>query len=216
MTSQPMRDQVPDHLLTPKNSMLIIIDYQPVQVSSVASMDRRTLVSNINVVAKTAQLFRLPVVLSTVNVKTGLNAPTIHQLTEVLQGVEQLDRTTMNAWEDEQFVGAVKATGCKKLIMTALWTEICLCLPGLDALREGYDVYPVVDAVGGTSVEAHQIALQRMSQAGARLTSWTQLLRGLQRDWARAETAQQCRELLFAVEGRLNTPGKSMTVWTAK
>jgi nicotinamidase-related amidase len=190
MTSQPMRDQVLDHLLTPKNSMLIIIDYQPVQVSSVASMNRRTLVSNITVV------------LSTVNVKTGLNAPTIHQLMEVLKGVEQLDRTTMNAWEDEQFVGAVKATGRKKLIMTALWTEICLCLPALDALSEGYDVYPVVDAVGGTSVEAHQTALQRISQAGARLTSWTQLLGELQRDWARAETAQQCRELLFAVEGR--------------
>ena len=173
MTSQLMRDQVQDHLLTPKNSMLIIIDYQPVQVSSVASMDRRTLVSNITVVAKTSQLFGLPVVLSTVNIKTGLNAPTIHQLMEVLQGVEQLDRTTINAWEDEQFVGAVKATGRKKLIMTALWTEICLCLPALDALSEGYDVYPVVDAVGGTSVEAHQTGLQRMSQAGAWLTSWT-------------------------------------------
>jgi nicotinamidase-related amidase len=86
--------------------------------------------------------------------------------------------------------------------MTALWTEICLCLPALDAPSEGYDVYPVVDAVGGTSVEAHQTGLQRMSQAGARLTSWTQLLGELQRDWARAETAQQCREMLFAVEGR--------------
>jgi nicotinamidase-related amidase len=202
MTSQPMRDQVQDHLLTPKNSMLIIIDYQPVQVSSVASMDRRTLVSNITVVAKTARLFGLPVVLSTVNVKTGLSAPTIHQLTEVLEGVEQLDRTTMNAWEDEQFIEAVKATARKKLIMTALWTEICLCLPALDAISEGYEAYPVVDAVGGTSVESHQAALQRMSQAGARLTSWAQLLGELQRDWARAETAQQCREMLFAVEGR--------------
>ena len=202
MTSQPVRDQVQDHLLTPKNSALIIIDYQPVQVISVASMDRRTLVSNITVVAKTARLFGLPVVLSTVNVKTGLNTPTIHQVTEVLEGVEQLDRTTMNAWEDEQFTEAVKATGRKKLIMAALWTEICLCCPALDALQEGYDVYPVVDAVGGTSVEAHQTALQRMSQAGARLTSWAQLLGELQRDWARAETAQQCREMLFAAEGR--------------
>jgi nicotinamidase-related amidase len=188
--------------LVRRDKLFRLIDYQPVQVSSVASMDRRTLVSNITVVAKTAQLFGVPVVLSTVNVKTGLSAPTIHQLAEVLEGVEQLDRTTMNAWEDEQFVEAVKATGRKKLIMTALWTEICLCLPALDALREGYDVYPVVDAVGGTPVEAHQTALQRMSQAGARLTSWTQLLGELQRDWARAETAQQCRELLFAVEGR--------------
>lgn len=104
MTSQPMRDQVQDHLLTPKNSALIIIDYQPVQVSSVASMDRRTLVSNITVVAKAARLFGLSVVLSTVNVKTALSAPTSHQLTEVLEGGEQLDRATMNAWEDEQFI----------------------------------------------------------------------------------------------------------------
>lgn len=118
MTSQPIRDQVQDHLLTPKNSALIIIDYQPVQVSSVASMDRRTLVSNITVVAKASRIFGLPVVLSTVNVKTGLNEPTIHQLMDVLKGIEQIDRTTMNAWEDEQFVEAVKATGRRKLIMT--------------------------------------------------------------------------------------------------
>ena len=202
MTSLPIRDQVQDHLLTPKNSALIIIDYQPVQVASVASMDRRMLVSNISVVAKAAKLFGLPVVLSTVNVKTGLSGPTIHQLMDVLEDIEQLDRTTMNAWEDEQFNKAVKATGRKKLIMTALWTEICLCLPALDAVSEGYDVYAVVDAVGGTSVEAHQTALERMSQAGAKLTSWAQLLGELQRDWAREETAQRCRELLFSVEGR--------------
>jgi nicotinamidase-related amidase len=121
---------------------------------------------------------------------------------DVLEGVEQLDRTTTNAWEDEQFISAVKAAGCKKLIMTPLWTEIRLCLPALDALSEGYDIYPAVDADGGTSVEAHQAALERISQAGARLTSWAQLLGELQRDWARAETAQQCRELLFAAEGR--------------
>jgi nicotinamidase-related amidase len=202
MTSRPMRDQVQDRLLTPKNSVLIIIDYQPVQVSSVASMDRRTLVSNITVVAKAARLFGLPVALSTVNVKTGLNTPTIHQVMEVLEGIEQLDRTTMNAWEDEQFIQAVKVTDRKKLIMTALWTEICLCLPALDAKSEGYDVYPVVDAVGGTSLEAHQTALEHISQAGAGLTSWAQLLGELQRNWARAETAEQCRETLFSVEGR--------------
>jgi nicotinamidase-related amidase len=202
MTSQPVRDQLQDHLLTPKNSVLIIIDYQPIQVTSVASMDRRMLVANITAVAKAARLHRLPIILSTVNVKTALNEPTIHQLNEVLEGVEPIDRTTINAWEDEQFVQAVRAIGRKKLIMTALWTEICLCFPTLDALREGYDVYPVVDAVGGTSVEAHQTALQRMAQAGAHLTSWTQFLGELQRDWARAETSQQSRELLFAVEGR--------------
>jgi nicotinamidase-related amidase len=113
--------------------------------------------------------YALPIVLSTVNVKTGLSAPTIHQLAEVLAGIEELDRTTINAWEDEEFVTAVRATGRKKLIMTALWTEACLSFPALDALREGYEVYPVVDAVGGTSVEAHRAGRQP-HRAGWRTT----------------------------------------------
>jgi nicotinamidase-related amidase len=202
MTSQPIRDQVDDHLITPKNAALIIIDYQPPQVSSIASMDHLTLVANIVAVAKLAKLYALPIVLSTVNVKSRLNTPTIRQLAEVLAGIEAFDRTTINAWEDEQFVAAVKATGRKKLIMTALWTEACLTFPALDALREGYEVYPVVDAVGGTSVEAHRAALERIVQAGAQPTSVVQLLCELQRDWARTETVQTVTEILFAREGR--------------
>jgi nicotinamidase-related amidase len=201
MTSQPIRDPSKDHLLTPQNSALIIIDYQPIQVTSIASMDRRALVTNIVSVAQAAKLYKLPIVLSTVNVKTGRNAPTIHQLQEVLPDVEALDRTTINAWEDEEFVRAVKATGRKKLIMTALWTEACLTFPALDALREGYEVYPVVDAVGGTSLEAHRAALERMAQAGVKPISWVQLLCELQRDWVRKETAAKFAEILFAVEG---------------
>jgi len=201
MASEPIRDPIKDHLLTPKNSALIIIDYQPIQVSSVASMDRRTLVQNIVTVVRLAKLFQLPVVLSTVNVKTG-GAPTIHQLQDVLGEIEVYDRTTINAWEDVEFVKAVKATGRKKLIMTALWTEACLSFPSLDALREGYEVYPVVDAVGGTSLEAHQTALERIAQAGGKLVSWVQLACELQRDWARKDTAKPFGEILFAVEGR--------------
>ncbi len=202
MTSQPMRDQVEDHLITPKNSALLLIDYQPLQVSSIVSMDHRTLVANIVAVAKLAKLYVLPIVLSTVNVKTRGNAPTIRQVAEVLAGIEDLDRTTINAWEDEEFVTAVNATGRKKLIMTALWTEACLSFPALDALREGYEVYPVVDAVGGTSVEAHRAALERIMQAGAQPTSVVQLMCELQRDWARTETVQPVTEILFAIEGR--------------
>ena len=202
MTSQPIRDQVEDHLITPKNSALLIIDFQPPQVSSIVSMDHRTLVANIAAVARLAKLFALPIVLSTVNVKTGLSAPTIHQLAEVLAGIEEIDRTTINAWEDEEFVTAVNATGRKKLIMTALWTEACLSFPALDALREGYEVYPVVDAVGGTSVEAHRAALERIMQAGAQPTSVVQLLCELQRDWARTESVQPVGEILFTIEGR--------------
>jgi nicotinamidase-related amidase len=201
MTSFPVRDQANDHLLTPKNSALIVIDYQPVQVGSIASMDRRDLVLNIVAVARTAKLYGVPVVLSTVNVKTGANQPTIHQLAGVLDGIEAIDRTTINAWEDVEFVDAVKATGRKKLLMTALWTEACLTFPTLDALREGYEVYPVADAVGGTSLEAHRAALERVAQAGAKPTSWVQVLCELQRDWSRKETAGIFAEILFAVEG---------------
>jgi nicotinamidase-related amidase len=202
MTSLPTRDQADDHLLTPKNCALIVIDYQPIQVGSIASMDRRDLVMNIVAVARTAKLYGVPIVLSTVNVKTGMNQPTISQLAEVLDGIEALDRTTINAWEDAEFVNAVKATGRKKLLMTALWTEACLSFPTLDAIREGYEVYLIVDAVGGTSVEAHRVALDRMIQAGARPTSWVQILCELQRDWSRKETAGPFAEILFAVEGR--------------
>ena len=202
MTSLPVRNQVEDLLLTPMNSALIIIDYQPVQVTSVASMDRRTLVDNIVAVAKAAMLYKLPVVLSTVNVETGINEPTIPQLREVLTGIKSFDRTTINAWEDNEFVDAVKATGRKKLIMTALWTEACLTFPSLDALCEGYEVYPVVDAIGGTSIEAHRAALDRIVQAGAKPISWVQMLCELQRDWLRKETAKPFAKILFAVVGR--------------
>ena len=201
MASEPMRDPVSDHLLTPQNAALIIIDYQPVQVNSIASMDRQKLIDNIVGVAKIGLAYGLPIIHSTVNVKTGLNKPPIPQLRKVLDGIETFDRTTINAWEDVEFVQSVKAAGRKKLIMTALWTEACLTFPSLDALREGYEVYPVVDAVGGTSVEAHEAALRRIEQAGGKLISWTQLLCELQRDWARKETVPAFMDLFIQIGG---------------
>jgi len=201
MTSGPVRDPLKDDLLTPQNSVLIIIDYQPLQVASIASMDHRTLIHNIVAVAKMAKLYGVPIISSTVNVKTGRNKPTIKQLREVLDGVESFDRTTINAWEDVEFVKAVKATGRKKLIMAALWTEACLTFPSLDAMREGFEVYPVVDAVGGTSVEAHRAGLDRIIQAGAKPISWVQLLCELQRDWNRTKTVPEFVQLAFSGEG---------------
>lgn len=201
MTSERTRDPKADALLTPQNAALVIIDVQPIQVASVASMDRRTLVDNITTVARAAALFELPIVLSTVNVNSGRNKPTIHQLVEVLGDVRPIDRTSMNSWEDVDFVAAVKATGRKKLIMIALWTEVCLAFPTLDAIREGYEVYPVVDAVGGTSLEAHRAAISRIVQAGAQPITWTSLLCELQRDWARSDTAEAFSQLLFKAVG---------------
>jgi nicotinamidase-related amidase len=202
VTSEPMRDPTTDSLLTPHNSALIIIDYQPLQVSSVASVDRRELVMNIMTVTRLAKLFRLPIVLSTVNVKAKGSEPTIHQLRDLLPDTPEIDRTTINAWEDQGFLKAVKTAGPKKLIMTALWTEACLSFPGLDASKDGYDVYMVVDAVGGTSAKAHDAALRRLEQAGAKSISWVQLGCELQRDWKRADTAAAFSDILFEVEGR--------------
>ncbi len=201
MASEPIRDPKTDELLTPQNSAFIIIDYQPVQVNSIASMDRQLLVNNIVGTAKAAVAYGLPIVHSTVNVKTGLNKPPIPQLRKVLDKLPTYDRTTINSWEDVEFRKAVEATGRKKLIMTALWTEACLTFPALDALREGYEVYVVVDAVGGTSLAAHDAALRRVEQAGAKLISVTQLFCELQRDWARKDTVPAFMNLFIETGG---------------
>ena len=203
MTSQAVRDPQKDELLTPQNAALIIIDFQPVQVNSIASMDRQTLVNNIVGVARLGVAYGLPIVFSSVNVKTGLNKPPIVQLRKVLGNVTTYDRTTINAWEDTEFNQAVKATKRKKLIMAALWTEACLTYPTLDALREGYEVYPAVDAVGGTSVEAHQAALRRIEQAGAQPIGWVQLACELQRDWIRKETVPAFMDIFIETGGTM-------------
>ncbi|HET6988288.1 MAG TPA: hydrolase [Kribbella sp.] len=196
MTSEPTRDPLADHLLTPQNSALIVIDYQPRQVRTVKSIDRDLLISNIVSVARTAKAYGLPIVLSTVNVANG-QGPTIPELKEVLSDSVEIDRTSMNSWEDVDFRRAVEATGRKKLIMTALWTEICLAFPSLDAMRDGYEVYPVVDAVGGTSVEAHRAALERIARAGGQPISWVSLAGELQRDCSRADTAADNVDIVF-------------------
>ncbi|MFI5444691.1 hydrolase [Polaromonas sp. UC242_47] len=201
MASEPIRDPAKDKLLTPKNAAFVIIDYQPVQVNSIASMDRQLLVNNIVGASKAAMAYGLPIVHSTVNVKSGLNKPPIPQLRKALEGVPTYDRTTINSWEDVEFRAAVKATGRKKLIMTALWTEACLTFPALDAMDEGYEVYVVADAVGGTSVAAHEAALRRIEQAGGKMISVVQLFCELQRDWARTETVPAFISLFIETGG---------------
>ncbi|OPC29933.1 hydrolase [Elizabethkingia miricola] len=184
----PIRDPKTDHLITPENSALVLIDYQPLQVNSIKSMDHEELVKNIVTVSKLARGFNIPVVLSTVNVESGINKPTIKQLKDVLSDVDEIDRTTVNSWEDQEFQDALKKLGKKKLIVCALWTEVCLCFPALDLIKEGYEVYTIVDAVGGTSKIAHETALRRMEQAGVQLSSVTQFACELQRDWNRLDT----------------------------
>ena len=196
MTSEPIRDPVTDQLLTPQNAALVVIDYQPSQIQSVRSIDHDLLVDNIVSVARLAETFHLSVVLSTVNVAHG-QGPTIPELKAVLSEHEEIDRTTINSWEDDEFRRAVEATGRRKLIMTALWTEVCMAFPTLDALRAGFEVYPVVDAVGGTSPEAHRAGLERTVQAGAKPISWVSLACELQRDWARVETVPDVVDIVL-------------------
>ncbi|MCZ4091149.1 MULTISPECIES: hydrolase [Sinorhizobium] len=204
MASEPIRDPKSDQLLTPQNAAFVIIDYQPVQVNSIASMDRQLLLNNIVGCSKAAVAYGLPIVHSTVNVQTGLNKPPVPHIRKALDGYPTYDRTSINSWEDVEFRKAVEETGRKKLIMTALWTEACLTFPALDALAEGYEIYVPVDAVGGTSVAAHEAALRRIEQAGAKLISTVQLFCELQRDWKRSETVPAFMNLFIETGG---TPG---------
>lgn len=201
MSSYPkIRDPKGDHLLTSANSAFVVIDYQPAQVDSVNSMPRDQLITNIVALARLARGFGLPTVVATVNAAKSVG--TIKVLRDALDPAAvaaTIDRTSINSWEDADFVKAVEATGRKKLVMTALWTEACLSFPTLDAIGEGYEVYPVVDAVGGTSPIAHKTALKRMAQAGAHLTTVAQVACELQRDWNRTATVPTMVEALTAV-----------------
>ena len=196
MTSAPVRDPLADHLITAQNAALLLIDYQPTQVASVRSMDHDLLVKNAVSTVRTIKAFEVPVVHSTVNVAAG-QGPTIPELAGLLENDKPLDRTTVNSWEDTEFLEAVRATGRRKLIFCALWTEVCLSFAALDAMREGYEVYPVVDAIGGTSVEAHRAGLERVVQAGGQPISWVSLACELQRDWARQATVADVVEIVL-------------------
>jgi len=134
---------------------------------------------------------------STVNVASGQGTPTLPEPADLLTDDKRLDRTTVNSWEDVDLVQAVRATGRRKLIFCALWTEVCMAFAALDALREGYEVYPVVDAIGGTSPEAHRAGLDRVIQAGGQPISWISLACELQRDWARLDTVPAIVEIVL-------------------
>jgi nicotinamidase-related amidase len=197
MTSEPIRDPAADHLITPQNAAFVFIDYQPEQITAVRSMDQDELLRNAVSTVRTVKLFDLPVIHSTVNVASGQVGPTLPELAELLEDDPPLDRTTVNSWEDVEFVEAVRATGRQKLIFCALWTEVCMAFTALDALRDGYEVYPVTDAIGGTSLEAHRAGLERVVNAGGQPITWVSLACELQRDWARVETVPQIVEIVL-------------------
>ncbi|MFC9125617.1 hydrolase [Streptomyces sp. NPDC057099] len=174
-------------LLTPDNCAVLFVDHQPQMFFGTGSGDRTAIINATVGLARAARTFDVPVVLSTVAAES-FSGPLLPQLAEVFPGRKPVDRTSMNAWEDREFVEAVKATGRRKLVIAGLWTEVCVVLPALSALAQGYEVYVVTDASGGVSPQAHDHAVQRMVQAGAVPVTWVQVLLELQRDWARTET----------------------------
>jgi nicotinamidase-related amidase len=197
MASAPIRDQLGDHLITPQNAALVVIDYQPSQFATVRSMDPDLLRKNVVSTVRAARAFGVPIVHSTVNVASGQQQTTVPELAELLEEHPPIDRTSVNSWEDVDFLAAVRATGRRKLIFCALWTEVCMAFAALDALREGYEVYPVVDSIGGTSVEAHRAGVERVVQAGGVPIGWVSLACELQRDWNRLETVPQIVEIVL-------------------
>ena len=175
-----------DALLTPENCVLILIDHQPFQFAGLRSHDSQTIVNNVVGLAKTAKVFGVPTLLTTVVEERG--GYLLKQLQEVFPDQKPINRTFINTWEDGRVVDWVKKTGRKKVVIAALWTEICLAFPAIQAAGEGYEVYAVTDASGGTSLEAHEVAIQRMVQAGVTPITWMVFGAELQRDWSRTAT----------------------------
>ncbi|MGO2156867.1 MAG: hydrolase, partial [Serratia proteamaculans] len=174
-------------LLDKDNSALIFIDHQPQMAFGVANIDRQQLKNNVVGLAKAGKIFNVPTLFTSVETESfsGYIWP---ELLAVHPEITPIERTSMNSWEDAAFVKAVEATGRKKLVISALWTEVCLTFPALMALEAGYEVYVVTDTSGGTSVDAHERSIDRMVQAGAIPVTWQQVLLEYQRDWARKET----------------------------
>lgn len=187
-------------LLTPENCTVVFIDHQPQMTFGVTSIDRQTLFNNTIGLAKAAKVFNVPVILTTVETESfsGAMWP---QLTGLFPGQTLFERTSMNAWEDKPFVAEVERLGRKKLVIAALWTEVCLAFPAIQAMEAGYEVYAVEDASGGTSEAAHRCAMQRVVQAGAVPVTWQQVLLEFQRDWARRETYDAVMQIVLEHSG---------------
>ena len=176
-----------ESLLTPDDHTLLLIDHQPQMAFATRSHDIVEVRNNVTGLAKAAKVFEVPTILTTV-AEQSFSGPLFPELKAVFPDHTPIDRTTMNTWEDDRVTDVVEQHGRKKLVIAALWTEVCGVGPVLSAIDEGYDVYFVTDASGGVSREAHDMAVQRMIQAGAHPITWLQYLLELQRDWSRSET----------------------------
>ncbi len=184
-------------LLTPQNCAVALIDFQPAMYFGVQSHDRLTIMHYSAILAKTAKLFKLPTVLSTV-AKDSFSGPFDPVISAIFPKYKIIDRTSINAWLDANFRKAIEATGRKKIVVAGLWTEACVLFPTLDMLKAGYEVYVPTDACGDVSKEAHERSVQRLIQAGAVPLTSQQFLFELQQDWARGETYDGVMEILKA------------------
>ncbi|MBR8743587.1 hydrolase [Nocardiopsis sp. MG754419] len=173
-------------LLTPEESVVVLIDHQPFQFANLNSHEPSMIVNNVVGLAKAAEVFDVPTILTTVLEERGGHV--IQGLQDVFPEQTPIDRTFINTWQDERVVDAVRATGRRKLIIAGLWTEICVAMPAIQAAGEGYEVFVVTDASGGVSVEAHDMAVRRMVGAGVVPITWLAVAGEWQRDWAREET----------------------------
>jgi nicotinamidase-related amidase len=187
-------------LLDPTNCTVVFIDHQPQMTFGVTSIDRQTLLNNTVALAKAARVFKVPVILTTVETES-FSGNLWPQLAEVFPGRTPIERTSMNSWEDKKFVAEVERIGRKKLVIAALWTEVCLAFPAIQAMEAGYEVYAVEDASGGTSEVAHRCAMQRVVQAGAVPVTWQQVLLEFQRDWARRDTYDAVMKIVLEHSG---------------
>jgi nicotinamidase-related amidase len=181
-------------MLTPQNCAIALIDYQPAMYQGVQSHDRITIMNNVQILAKAAKLFKVPVVLTTV-AKDSFSGPFMPEVAELFPGQNIIDRTSMNSWLSEDFRNAVKGTGRKRFLIAGLWTEACVMFPSLDMMKEGYEIFVPTDACGDLSKEAHERSVERLIQAGAVPITSMQWAYELQQDWARSETYEGMMEI---------------------
>ena len=184
-------------MLTPQNSAIALIDYQPAMYQGVQSHDRLVVMNNVQILAKAAKLFKIPMVLTTV-ARDTFSGPFMPEVADLFPKNDIIDRTSMNAWLNENFRNAVAATGKKKFVIGGLWTEACVMFAALDMIKEGYEIYVPADACGDVSIEAHNRSMDRLVEAGAIPITSCQYVFELQQDWARTETYEGVMEILRA------------------
>src|SRR6184192_2939308 len=174
-------------LLTPDNCVVALIDHQPQMMFGVAGFDRQSIINNTVALGKAARVFDVPVVLTTVETKS-FSGNLWPQIRAVFPEQPAIERSSMNAWDDKNFVAAIKATGRKKIVLAGLWTEVCVTFPSVQAIHDGYEVYVVEDCCGDVSQLAHDNAMKRVIQAGAKPVTSLQVMLEFQRDWAEKDT----------------------------